>query len=59
MLVLSRKKNETIILNAGEPNEVRILCVDVGGGKTRIGIEAPKEFTIVRGELEHKDKVAA
>lgn len=47
MLVLSRKINETIKI--GDDIEVRIL--EIKGDAVRIGIQAPKEVDILRGEL--------
>jgi carbon storage regulator len=47
MLVLSRKKNETI--NIGD--DVRITIVRIGPNTVRVGIEAPQETKIVRSEL--------
>jgi carbon storage regulator len=50
MLVLSRKKNEGIIIK-GKEGDVRILVVEVDKGKVRLGIEAPKGYAIIREEL--------
>jgi carbon storage regulator len=47
MLILSRKKDESIIINGNI--EVKIL--DIEEGKVRIGIEAPKDIDIFREEL--------
>lgn len=47
MLVLSRKTNETIKI--GDNIEIRIL--EMKGDTVRIGIEAPKNIDILRGEL--------
>ncbi len=47
MLVLSRKLNETIVIDGG----IRITVVGVRGDQVRIGIEAPPEVTILREEL--------
>lgn len=47
MLVLSRKQNETI-----KVGDVTFVIVMVGRGKVRVGIEAPKDTLILRGELE-------
>lgn len=47
MLVLNRKLGESIIL--GENIEIRIL--DIQDGKIKIGIEAPKEVSILRKEV--------
>lgn len=47
MLVLSRKVKERIKI--GE--DIVIEIVKVAGNAVRIGIEAPKHVSIVRGEL--------
>lgn len=47
MLVLSRKKNERIIIN----NDIEILVVEIRGDKVRLGIEAPKEVPVHRREV--------
>ena len=48
MLVLSRKKNEQIIIG-----DVTIMVVDIRGDKVRLGITAPKEVSIHRAEIPH------
>ncbi|MFP6766328.1 MAG: carbon storage regulator CsrA [Planctomycetaceae bacterium] len=53
MLVLSRKKNESIIID----DQIRITIVGVSGDKVRLGIEAPREVTIHRQEVH--DAIAA
>jgi len=47
MLVLSRKKNEIIKIN----DDITIMVVDIRGDKVRLGIEAPREVAVHRGEL--------
>ncbi len=47
MLVLSRKKNESIIIN----NEITVVVVEIRGDKVRLGIEAPKEVPVHRREV--------
>ncbi len=47
MLVLSRKKNESIIIN----DNVVVTVVEVRGDKVRIGIEAPRDVTVHRQEV--------
>lgn len=47
MLVLSRKKNECIIID----ENIVITVVEVRGDKVRLGIDAPKEITIHRSEI--------
>ena len=55
MLVLTRKQNERIIIGDGA-NAVVITMVDIGSGKARLGIEAPRETSIVREELLDKPR---
>ncbi len=50
MLILSRKVNEEIILG----NDIVIKITDISKGNVKIGIEAPREMTILRGELKEK-----
>jgi carbon storage regulator len=47
MLVLSRKKNESIIIN----NDITIVVVEIRGDKVRLGVEAPKEIPVHRREV--------
>lgn len=49
MLVLSRKKNERIVINSN----VTITVVEIRGDKVRLGIEALNEVTVHREEV-HK-----
>jgi carbon storage regulator len=58
MLVLSRKKNETIIID----DHIVITVVEIRGDKVRLGIEAPKEVPIHRSEVHaaiHAEQPAA
>lgn len=47
MLVLSRKLNQSIIVGAN----VKIQVLKISGNTVRIGIEAPNDIKILRGEL--------
>ncbi len=47
MLVLSRKKNESIVVD----DAIVITVVEIRGDKVRLGIEAPKEVPIHRSEI--------
>ena len=47
MLVLSRKKNESIVIN----NEITIIVVEIRGDKVRLGVEAPREVPVHRREV--------
>ena len=47
MLVLSRKKNESIVIN----NDITITVVEIRGDKVRLGIVAPKDVSVHRHEV--------
>ena len=47
MLVLTRKKDQTIIVN----DNIEITILDVQGDQVRIGINAPKSVSIYRKEI--------
>ena len=47
MLVLSRKKNESIVIN----NDITIVVVEIRGDKVRLGVEAPREIPVHRREV--------
>lgn len=47
MLVLSRKKNEAIMIGDG----IEIVIVEIRGDKVRIGIEANKDTSVHRKEV--------
>lgn len=52
MLVITRKKNESILI--GDDIEITIIKLD--DGSVKIGIEAPKDKTILRKEIYEKVK---
>lgn len=47
MLVLSRKKNESIVIN----DDITITVVEIRGHMVRLGIVAPKEVPVHRQEV--------
>ncbi|WP_027390534.1 carbon storage regulator CsrA [Chrysiogenes arsenatis] len=47
MLVLSRKKNETIMIG----DDILITVVECMNGVTKLGIEAPKNVKVYRKEV--------
>jgi carbon storage regulator len=47
MLVLSRKPLQSIMIGS----DIRITVVKVERNQVRIGIEAPRELTVLRSEL--------
>jgi carbon storage regulator CsrA len=48
MLVLSRKKNQSIILDGN----ISIEVLQIKGNTVRLGINAPKSVRVLRGELK-------
>ena len=51
MLLLSRKPHETIFIGS-----IRITIVAIRGRRTLIGIDAPQNVPILRGELQKKER---
>jgi len=47
MLVLSRKKNESIVIN----HDITVVVVEIRGDKVRLGVEAPKDVPVHRKEV--------
>ncbi len=55
MLVLSRKENEKVLFpNLG----IAMQILRVGGGKVRLGIEAPNSASVVRHEIASDEQLA-
>ena len=47
MLVLSRKRDESIIIN----DNIVVTIVDIRGDKVRLGIDAPQDIPVHRREV--------
>jgi carbon storage regulator len=47
MLVLTRKKNESIVID----NVIKVTVVEIRGDKVRLGIEAPRQIDVHRQEV--------
>ena len=47
MLVLSRKKNEAIVIG----DNITVVVVEIRGDKVRLGIEAPETTDVHRQEV--------
>lgn len=50
MLILTRKKNESLIING----DIEITIVALDDGKVKIGVDAPKSVEIHRKEVFEK-----
>lgn len=56
MLVLSRKENEKILFpHLG----IALQILRVGGGKVRLGVEAPSDVSVVRYEIASDEQISA
>lgn len=55
MLVLSRKKNQSIVIN----NDVEVTIVEIRGDKVRLGIVAPKDVPVHRKEVDEAIKTGS
>ncbi|MCR5627517.1 MAG: carbon storage regulator CsrA [Lachnospiraceae bacterium] len=47
MLTLSRKKNESLVIN----NNIEITILDIKGDQIKVGISAPREVPVYRKEI--------
>ena len=47
MLVLSRKRNESVLIN----DQIVVTVIEVRGDKVRLGIQAPRDVPIPRSEV--------
>ena len=47
MLVLSRKVNESIVIN----DDITITIVEIRGDKVRLGVDAPRDASVHRREI--------
>ncbi len=57
MLVLSRKKDETIVIKSPDRPDIKITVVKIDNRiKVRLGIEADKTVTVLRSELADRNE---
>ena len=47
MLVLSRKKNESIVIN----DDITVVVVEIRGDRVSLGIECPRDVPVHRREV--------
>lgn len=63
MLVLSRKRDEKILLKVNDEEKIELTVVRIDANKVRLGIQASDSVTILRSELlenpEDSPKVAS
>ena len=51
MLVLTRKVDESLTLTLPDGSVIVITLTEVRGDNVRIGIDAPRDVTVLRSEL--------
>ena len=54
MLVLSRYPGEAVVIEGG----IEIEVLKVSGNQVRLGIRAPRETLVLRGELAEKQETS-
>ena len=47
MLILTRKTGESVVVG----DQIRVVVVEVKGRQVRLGVEAPEDMKIYRGEI--------
>lgn len=52
MLVLSRHRDEDIVITTPEGRRIRVAVVELRGDKVRLGFEADRDVTIHRHETQ-------
>ena len=53
MLVLSRKEGERIVIG----DNITLVISRVSGNRVTVGIEAPRDVKVVRGELKDEEEI--
>ncbi len=54
MLVLTRKRMEKLYIGG----DICVTVVRLEGSQVRLGIEAPRDVSVVRAELKERDRLA-
>lgn len=52
MLVITRFEDDSLVIVAPDGTEIEVAVVRIQGNKVRLGVEAPQEYRILRGEAE-------
>ncbi len=56
MLVLSRKRQQVVVIELPDDRKVTLVVIDIRGDKVRLGIDAPLDINVVRQELLERDQ---
>jgi carbon storage regulator len=54
MLILTRRPNQTLTIGS----DITITVVEIRGSQVRIGVSAPTDVTVLRGEILDKARAA-
>lgn len=53
MLILERKRDERIVIGRGL---ITIVVVEIRGDKVRLGVEAPRDISVVRDDAKRRER---
>lgn len=56
MLVLTRKHEEETVIYSPEGDSIVIKVLGIKNGEVRLGFDAPRNFKIMRREIEHRQR---
>lgn len=54
MLILSREAGETIVITAPDGTKIVVMAVEIRRKKMRIGVEAPRTYSVHRAEVQEQ-----
>lgn len=54
ILVLSRQRNESVVITAPRGKQIVVTVVEIRGDKVRLGFEADKSIEINRNEVQER-----
>jgi sRNA-binding carbon storage regulator CsrA len=58
VLVLTRREGQVTFITAPNGDRIKIVNYDFDRGKCRLGIDAPREYTIDREEIDQRKREA-
>lgn len=54
MLILTRRVGETLVITLSDGTKINVTSLGVKGNQTRIGIDAPKNISVHREEIQQR-----
>jgi carbon storage regulator len=55
MLILTRRRDEAIVIHNRFGAEIRLTVVDIRGNRVRLGVQAPADVSVLREEVSKKE----